>query len=292
MMKLLLQRTTSFVAGIVARALILCCPWATRPYYFWYRNQTVRHPHWIAPIRWEPTVKLRNGILFRVPFAEVHGMSITLKREYEPELAQKISQHLHDGDLFIDVGANMGYFTLLASQIVGDKGLVIAIEPSPSNLHWLTYNIAANKITNVLVLSMALANESGIKHLTVAPSYNNGVSNLRPDETGEVRTPTWVQPFDELSELLAPTDRVTLVKIDTEGLEIEVLRGMTSILSSTNKRLAIACELSPKWFNVQVLADLLSNAGFGGCFFAENEWVAMNAHSIPTDQTNAWFQRA
>ena len=285
------KKLSSFAASGIARLFSACAPAAARGFYFWYRSQTVRHPNWVGPIGWKPTVRLPNGTRFRVPFAEVHGMSVVLEGDYEPELTQRISEQLRLGDVFIDVGANMGYFTLLASELVGEEGLVVAFEPSPGNLHWLSYNVSINGLPNVLLQSTALAEHSAIQRLTVPPIYNNGVSNLRARQNGEATTPAWVQRFDELPVALTQNGRVSLVKIDTEGLEIKVLQGMRTLLASENPRLAIACELSPNWYDVAELVALLSDAGFDGEFFHDGQWMPLKADALPSVQCNAWFQR-
>jgi FkbM family methyltransferase len=230
-------------------------------------------------------------VTLRVPFAEVHGMSMALERNYEPELTERISHHIRPGDVVVDVGANMGYFTLLASKLVGNTGLVIAFEPCPGNLRWLSYNVSNNGRSNVLLQSTALANESGLRQLTVPPVYNNGVSSLRDRQNGHTTTPAWVARFDELPFASAYNSRISLVKVDTEGLEISVMKGMRSLLSSPNPRLAIACELSPAWYDVAELFRLLSDADFGGEYFSDGRWIPLRADSLPSRQCNAWFER-
>lgn len=218
-------------------------------------------------------------------------MSLVVERTYEPELTQRISEHLHPGDVFVDVGANMGYFTLLASKLVGEDGLVVACEPCPSNLYWLSYNVDLNGLTNVLVLSTALADQSALKRLTVPPLFNNGVSTLRERQNGSPTTPALVQRFDDLPTNLQENERVTLVKIDTEGLELEVLRGMQQLLTSGSSRLAIACELSPQWYDLSTLVSLFSQAGFEGEYYCDGRWQRLHDGSLPSIQCNAWFQR-
>jgi FkbM family methyltransferase len=283
--------TTATLAGGVSRLLPALNARATKAFYFWYRVRAVRHPNWVAPIKWAPTVRLRNGLRFCAPFTEVHGMSVTLTREYEPELAQRIESHLRPGDWFVDVGANMGYFTLLAAKIVGRDGLVVAFEPSPGNLNLLTQNIALNEVSNVLVVASALGDETGLMRLTVPPFYNNGVSTLRASQNGAATTPAWVQRFEDVPVLAAERERIALVKIDTEGLEPNVLRGMSNFLNGSSPRLAIACELSPEWYDVKELLKNLAAMGFTGEYFVDGKWQILDAELPPRVQCNAWFTR-
>lgn len=75
------------------------------------------------------------------------------------------------GDKVIDAGANIGIFTVMSSVLVGDSGLVLAIEPDPENLSGLKKNIELNNLRNVIVINIALHNESG-KNIKL---YQNGV---------------------------------------------------------------------------------------------------------------------
>jgi tRNA/tmRNA/rRNA uracil-C5-methylase (TrmA/RlmC/RlmD family) len=76
---------------------------------------------------------------------------------WEPSLTRWIQERLAPGDIFIDVGANIGYYSLLASKLVGHSGSVVAIEPSPKIFSALQHNLALNHIENVRVVNMAVS---------------------------------------------------------------------------------------------------------------------------------------
>ena len=283
---------SAFCSGATARALALLAPNLASRFGFWYRRQSIRHPRWLAPIAWEKTVTLPRDIRMRVPFREVHGMSFILSGSYEPELTERISATLAPGDIFIDVGANMGFFSILASKAVGEEGLVVAFEPSPGNLELLTHNLGLNGCSNVALVSAALSDREQLARLSVPPFYNNGVCSLR-DPTSTTAfgfTLAATMKFDSLSPNVVPRSSVRLVKIDTEGHELDVLRGMRSLLEGSSP-LQIAIELSPEWYSVRELSDFMAIHGFHGEWFSDTGWQPLTSDSMPLTQCNGWFTR-
>src|SRR5262245_14168879 len=131
-------------AGLLARGLSFFWPRAARRFGLWYRHQTVRFPRWCSPISWEPTIKIGQQTM-RAPFSEIQGMSLLLEGCWEAELTERIKVHLSPGDVFLDIGANMGYYSLIAAEAVGVDGLVIAVEPSLLNLSRLLSNLQLNR---------------------------------------------------------------------------------------------------------------------------------------------------
>jgi FkbM family methyltransferase len=125
----------------------------------------------------------------------------------------------------IDVGANIGYFAMVAARAVGPKGRVCAFEPVVEVRGILEKNLRLNDITNVSVRSEALSSEAGTAEFFTVPSRDTGLASLRklPDATTVV-----VQRarFDDIWDD-AP---IALVKIDVEGAELAVLHGMARIL--------------------------------------------------------------
>ena len=89
------------------------------------------------------------------------GRKIYVQREYDPVETSYLMQVLKPGMLFLDIGANIGYFTLLAASAVGPEGRVIAVEPEPKNYRVLTKNLALNGIKNALPRNVALGSSCG-----------------------------------------------------------------------------------------------------------------------------------
>jgi FkbM family methyltransferase len=156
---------------------------------------------------------------------------------------------LGEGSVFVDVGANVGYYTLLASKLVGSRGLVYAVEPIPSTAAMLRANVKLNGCPNVIVVEKAAWSSRGRLSLRVPGALYGLVSMFR--EGKEV-----VVEAVPLDEVLNGADRIDVVKIDVEGAELEALLGSWEVLKRAR---ALALELSR---NAGAVLELLRGAGF------------------------------
>ena len=160
----------------------------------------------------------------------------------EVPIQRVLAHHLRPGDTFYDLGANVGFFTLMAARLVGPTGRVHAFEPSPTTAALLRANVARNGLTHVEVHECAVAATSGTAELMVAADSPMSRLAATPGplteavEQIEVRTVA----LDDLieAESLRPP---TLLKIDVEGAEIVALQGMHDTI--TRHRPTILCEL-------------------------------------------------
>jgi FkbM family methyltransferase len=170
---------------------------------------------------------------------------------YEPKTTQALLQLLQPGAVFVDVGANTGYFTVLAALQVGNGGHVFAFEPNPAVRDQLQRHLTVNGVTNrVTVCDVALAdrNEDNAQFFVSCWPENDGISSLTPaPETiarGGLRTestiPVRVRTFDTWLQT-AQVPRIDLMKIDVEGAETHVLTGMRGTLERLRPR-RIICE--------------------------------------------------
>jgi FkbM family methyltransferase len=152
------------------------------------------------------------------------GRTIAASGVWEPGVTALFHGLLSPGDVCIDVGANVGYYTLLASRLVGPAGHVYALEPAPSAFIRLNDNLALNGVSNVTALATAAGAEEGHADL-YSGSGNVGMSSIRHAHETWTATRVTVRP---LPALVDPSElaRVRLVKIDVEGFEVEVLRGL------------------------------------------------------------------
>jgi FkbM family methyltransferase len=169
------------------------------------------------------------------------GKFIYAFREYyEPELAY-LEKVLSPGDVFIDVGANFGVYTLVASKLVGTAGRVIAFEPTAESFATLRQNIALNHLVNVRSFQVAVAQEAGkawLYHGWDPVGNSLGMDPLCGDQGEEVQTAA----LDDLLEE-NDVDRVDVIKIDVEGAEELVLRG--AIRSLTKYSPVVIFEFNP-----------------------------------------------
>lgn len=186
---------------------------------------------------------------------------------------------LETGDVVLDVGANVGLFTLLASQRVGDHGLVFSSEPSRSCTSELLANLELNDATNVVVLSAAFAEDAGLAEL-VGRSDHSGVSHLESDRAESVgdeqnRTKETVLTIrgDTIASALKGK-RLALVKIDVEGAELNVVRGMKSVLRQADR---VVVEVTPTFLErfgntAEELFQELGDLGFTAPVVDDKRW--------------------
>lgn len=143
---------------------------------------------------------------------------------YEFDKQLLIAQTLEKGKVFFDIGANVGFYTLLASSLVGDTGRVFAFEPVPKNVVFLKKHLEMNHLRNATVFSAAVSERSGVAQFSEGP--NNYMGRLADEGTLAVE----LVSLDELSAK-GNLDRPDYIKIDVEGAELSVLRGARVLLA-------------------------------------------------------------
>lgn len=151
-------------------------------------------------------------------------------------MQRMLAQWIQPGDTVVDVGANIGYNTLYASQLVGQSGHVFALEPAQDNLTILYANLFANRVQNVTVLPYAAGRTHAVKHFYLRGDVS-AVNSLYQDNFYHPITDTVDVLTAPLDDLIATTP--SLVKIDVEGGELEVLHGMTRLLTDRTLRLIV-----------------------------------------------------
>ncbi len=142
-----------------------------------------------------------------------------------------------EGDIVVDVGAHIGKYSIIASKMVGSKGKVIAIEAHPDNCNILKQNIALNKLSNVIVLNCAAHSTETLVKL-YEPGQEDGftIYNTIMTDRSSLNTQRYIEvKANTLDSLFLEKGikQVNWIKIDVEGAEFEVLRGATTILSSS-----------------------------------------------------------
>jgi len=170
---------------------------------------------------------VRSGILRRGGIAD----GVFWRGTMEPATTRFLRTWLQTGDVFYDVGANYGYFSLLAALSLKDDGSVVAFEPHPVALEALLANIDINDFTQAIVRPEALGATYGEATLTQPIHVSTGASTLCPvdDDRAHQRFRVKVRSLDEvIQELPLPP---TTIKIDVEGSEAAVIKGAKRALS-------------------------------------------------------------
>lgn len=161
------------------------------------------------------------------------GHTVARTGIYEPHVSATLRRVLPGGATFVDVGANIGWFSLLAASLVGATGRVVAIEPNPQNVSLVRQSAVANGFTNIDVLAVALAE----RPMAVALETDGSNGRIIPIEApppAPVRASFVVAayPLDDLLARLS-IDHVDVIKIDVEGAEPMVLRGGAATIRSS-----------------------------------------------------------
>jgi FkbM family methyltransferase len=161
---------------------------------------------------------------------------------WERSESQVLSEILHPGDTFIDVGADFGWYTVIGAKVVGPTGRVVAFEPVPGNLEYLKRNVAANKCDNVKPEALALSNKAGklTFHLdqTNLGDHSMLESRDRVGGTLEVEATTLDEYLKDYS------GKIALIKIDTQGAEGYIIDGMAETIAK-HPEMAILIEYTP-----------------------------------------------
>lgn len=167
---------------------------------------------------------------------------------YEPEVTTCLKLLLKPGMKFCDVGANLGVFTLLAARQVGSKGHVFAFEPVPTNYQALQRNIEINQLTNVTCITKAVSETNGVSKIYLS-DYSGSHSLI--DEPAAFNGMIIDVETVRLDSLPKVSD-IDVLKIDVEGFELQVIRGLGSL------RPIIILEY---------FSERLARAGVDGCSF-------------------------
>jgi len=189
-----------------------------------------------------------DGIRVRCRLPDAIPMCLYLFGTWEPDLAAFLRRRLRPGDTFVDVGANIGCLSALASTLVGPRGTVVAIEPSPAVIAELQETLDRNGLTNVRLITAAVSDRDQELQLFSGPIRNTGltttVARTGLREEGRVRAAP-------LGALVTSEELRTarLVKIDVEGAEDRVLAGMVASLDALAADAELVVELSPRWWS-------------------------------------------
>jgi len=199
-------------------------------------------------------IQLANGINLNVDSNEYIQSLLYLFGDYETSTVTLLGKILNNGDTVIDVGANIGYISLVCAKSVGVKGKVYSFEPDPKNFGYLSENIALNESNNIQSYQLALSNKIGtLKLFHSKIDHNAGAHSMVYNE--RVVSNDYVEikafKFDE-SEIQSQLIKIDLIKIDVEGVEMDVLEGMHNTIQKFKPILLI--EISAEYQNMRGLS--------------------------------------
>jgi FkbM family methyltransferase len=193
---------------------------------------------------------------------QVDSLGLVSKGIYEPDETKLVNTLIKPGDIVIDLGANIGYFTLLFARLVGPNGKVYAFEPHPYSFSLLKKNIEINGYQNIEAIQKAASNQKGFLELYQDP-FNNTDHRIYPQDgkTKQIQIETI-----SLDEYFKELPYVNFMKIDTQGAEFLILSGMKKLLARS-PNIKMLLEFWPYGLkrignNAQDLLTIIKEAGF------------------------------
>jgi FkbM family methyltransferase len=185
---------------------------------------------------------------------------------YEPLNTSLFKRILQPGGTVVDVGANIGYFSLLAAKLVGNSGKVVAVEAHPRNFEVLSAAVQRNGLKQVVPVNIGLSDENGSAQIIMADQneFANRTASMVPQPG--LSGPT--VPVRRLDDCVSGwnIDVIDLLKIDVDGFETRIVKGATQLLGSGRVRNVIM-EFDDHWLSTsgssaEELTGLLRAAGF------------------------------
>jgi FkbM family methyltransferase len=170
------------------------------------------------------------------------NLELSLKGVHEPLTTRIFQKEINPGDTVLDIGAHIGYYTLISAKIVREHGRVFSFEANPSNYAILKKNIEVNGYHNVIAIQKAISNFQGNTKLFFEKSSNTRWSSIYNIHGEGKFIEVDVSTIDEI--LKDYTGRVDFIKLDIEGAEMAALRGMNNILKN-NRKIKIVIEFRP-----------------------------------------------
>lgn len=169
------------------------------------------------------------------------GRQIKTAGSYEPHVAAVFRNFLKPGMNVLDIGANIGFFTMLSAALVGAKGSVLAVEPNSSNTKLIEASRRANAFSNITIVQAAAGN--AIALLALHSVYSNGTTSEASENLETLMQSTTV-PCLRIDDLLPKGRSVDFIKIDVEGAEYNALRGASEAIR--RYRPHVVSEFSPE----------------------------------------------
>lgn len=207
----------------------------------------------------ESKIEINNQIMY---LDEKDSLGLNFNENFEPLETQIVKNEIKKNDIVLDIGANIGYYTLIFAQLVGNSGKVYSFEPDPTNFKILKKNIFVNKHKNVVLENKAVSNKEGNLKLYLS-TENNGMHRIYPSK--------WCKESIDIHSIKIDSyfeneQKIDFIKLDIEGAEFDALIGMKSLIHK-NKDLTIFIEFVPTSLkeygtNPEDILDFFINEGF------------------------------
>jgi FkbM family methyltransferase len=214
------------------------------------RKATGRLRRKMTKIPWSGDIRLINGtVRFEhkmLSFLNEDDMRAMLTQSYDITLCDYLRKHLVAGDTVLDVGANVGYISAIAASCVGTFGEVHGFEPLPECFARLRVLRDLNPDMHFFFNQTALGENAGVVPISYDPKGDSRNATLVPRKSLAELIQVPVNRLDEyILQNIGSPQRIKIIKIDVEGFEVPVLRGLERFLAETSCRPSIICEIKP-----------------------------------------------
>ncbi len=172
---------------------------------------------------------------------KLDSLRVSLGKVWEPFETELITKGVKKGDVVLDIGAHIGYYTLMFAKLVGKEGKVYAFEPSPKNFSLLKKNVEINGHNNVVLVQKAVSNASGKLKLYLCEG-NVGDNRIYDSHDGRQSVEIEAVRIDDYFKGSSPT--INYIKMDIQGAEAGAIQGMRDVLNR-NKAAKILTEFWP-----------------------------------------------
>lgn len=185
------------------------------------------------------------------PIANIQGFKMFLDPDdhynlslfgvYEPRVTRVFKKEVKCGDVIIDIGSCIGYYTLLAARLVGAYGEVYSFEPNPANFSLIKKSVGINKFKNVVLLCKAVSSNVRKTKLYLSGKYSgsNSIYKFNGEQCQFVDVETIC-----LDNYFPKDKKINFIKIDVEGAEYEAILGMQKLIRK-NHNIKIITEFNP-----------------------------------------------
>ena len=213
----------------------------------------------------------RFGMVTKIMYSKQHLLS--RKKSFEYDTLNRYSNLLKKGDIVLDIGANVGIFSLLGAQVVGNTGKIFAFEPSQITYNALLENLKLNQVSNIYPQKLALSNTEGTIHLNDTEDDSlNFIDTKNINTKGEIVEMKTLDNWLTINQLA----KVDFIKIDIEGAEYLCFQGAEQMFRNTPPTIIMEC--NEKWckrFDYTVFDLLKFLNGFGYTFeqYEEAQWI-------------------
>ncbi len=249
----------------------------------------------LTPMERFAVVRLDKGFRMKLDLADPEQLKVYFyghyHERYEADLVQRLLAH---ADVFWDVGANVGYFTLVAATALKNRGRIIAFEPGKNAYARLTENLALNPYRNIQTFAVAVSDREGEAVLHLAGDIADSSASLYPAAGAQAQAGQEVcrtVALDQFlrSEGLRPPN---LIKLDAEGAELAVLHGAQGLLADSPPLWLMEMEektLAAAGASKAAVAHFLTGYGYRAAHLSKGRWYATADLATVKGRNIFWF---